>query len=182
MQFDTLPQSDHPLVAMRPIEATDLPTWANYLNLPSVYEHTSWNRPTVEDLGSYVWHEAMRTPSSVLRLAVALRSSNELVGTIGFHTVNPANQSAELAYDLSPSIWRHGIATHLCRLVVRWAHTNAAVIRVQATVLESNARSLQVLERAGFAREGLLQCYRIVRGTPRHFYMYSHVSLPESAT
>jgi ribosomal-protein-alanine N-acetyltransferase len=178
MQFNALPQSDHPLVAMRPIEATDLPTWANYLNLPSVYEHTSWNRPTVEDLGSYVWHEAMRTPSSLLRLAVALRSSNELVGTIGFHTVNPANQSAELAYDLSPNLWRHGIATHLCRLVVRWAHTNAAVIRVQATVLESNARSIQVLERAGFAPEGLLRCYRIVRGTPRNFYMYSHISIP----
>jgi [ribosomal protein S5]-alanine N-acetyltransferase len=181
MQFDALPESDHPLVFLRPIEAADLPVWAAYLNRPAVYEHPSWDHPTAEDLAPYAWDDATPTPSHVLRFAVALRTSNQLVGTIGFHTVHPVNRSAELAYDLSPGLWGQGIATHMCRQAVQWAHAHAAVVRVQATVLESNTRSARVLERAGFSREGLLRCYRFVRGTPGNFHMYSHVALPENA-
>ena len=176
MQFKVLPESDHPLVALRPIESADLPQWLDYLSLPAVYEHTSWNHPNLADLAPYVWQEATHTPSSLLRLAVAMRSNNQLAGTIGFHTVSPINRSAELAYDLAPQMWGRGIATHLCRLIVQWAHVHAALVRVQATVLQSNVRSIRVLERAGLEREGLLRSYRLVRGRPGDFYMYSHVA------
>lgn len=64
---------------------------------------------------------------------------------------------------------------HLRSLVVRCARADAAVARVQATVLESNERSVQVLECAGFIREGLLRCYRVVRGSSRNFYLCSRV-------
>ena len=182
MQFDTLPESDHPSVVLRPIESTDLPVWLEYLNRPEVFEHTSWNGPRLEDLAPYVWSPEVRAPANLLRLAIASRSCNELVGTIGFHTVHPLHRSAELTYDLAPMHWGQGIATHLCRLVVKWAHEHANVLRIQATVLESNARSAGVLERVGFEREGLLRSYRLVRGTPGNFYMYSHVASAARAT
>jgi ribosomal-protein-alanine N-acetyltransferase len=175
MQFEALPTSDHPEIELRPIEQGDLPVWLAYLRLPEVYRHTSWNNPTLEDLSPYVCSSAMRTPGNLLRLAIASRVSNELVGTVGFHTVVPLNRSAELAYDLSPHLWGRGIATHVVKLVTRWAHEQAHVLRVQATTLESNERSIQLLERAGFKREGLLRSYRQVRGEPGNFFMYSHV-------
>ncbi len=181
MQFSILPQSDHPLVALRPIDAADLPVWLSYLHLPEVYEHTSWNAPTLDDLAPCVWQDAMRKPGNLLRLAVVSRSTNRLVGTLGFHTVMPTNRSAEIAYDLSPEFWGKGIATALCRLAVQWAHGHANIIRVQAVVLESNARSRRVIERAGFVREGLLRSYRMVRGTPGNFHMYAHISDSPSA-
>jgi len=176
MQFDALPESDHDAVLLRPIEAADLPAWLAYLALPEVFEHTSWNHPTLDDLAHYLWSPAMREPAHLLRLAIACRASNQLIGTIGFHTVVPAHRSAELAYDFAPAWWGRGIATHLCGIVVRWAHAQANVLRVQATVLHTNARSIRVLERAGFAREGLLRSYRLVRGVPGDFYMYSHIA------
>jgi ribosomal-protein-alanine N-acetyltransferase len=181
MQFDCLPESDHPLVGLRPIAQADLPVWSGILSQPRVYEQTSWNHPTVDDLAPYVWQEATLAPAGLLRFAIALRSSNELVGTIGFHTVVPVNRSAELAYDLAPEAWGKGIATQLSRLIVQWAHRHAGIFRVQATVLESNVRSARVLERAGFAHEGLLHAYRLVRGVPGNFHMYSHVELPGDA-
>lgn len=178
MQFAALPQSNHPDVTLRPIEDSDLAVWLAYLGLPEVYTHTSWAHPTLDDLAPYVWSPAMQTPANLLRLAIASRVDNQLVGTIGFHTVQPANRSAELTYDLAPAFWGRGIATQMCRLAVGWAHTEAQVIRVQATVLESNAASMRVLQRAGFAREGLLRSYRLVRGTPGDFYMYAHLAAP----
>lgn len=176
MQFDALPESDHPAVELRPINSSDLPVWLSYLQQPVVFQHTSWNNPTLEDLSKYVWSPAMLEPSNLLRLAVASRSSHQLIGTVGFHTVVPVNRSAELAFDLMPSYWGRGIATHVCQAAVRWAHEHAGVLRVQATTLESNLRSARVLERVGFEREGLLRCYRLVRGAPGNFFMYSHIA------
>jgi ribosomal-protein-alanine N-acetyltransferase len=63
--------------------------------------------------------------------------------------------------------------------LVRWAHLDAGIIRVQATVLESNARSIATLERMLFVREGLLRSYKLVRGKPGNFYMYAHVAVAQ---
>ncbi|WP_425531288.1 GNAT family N-acetyltransferase [Metallibacterium scheffleri] len=69
----------------------------------------------------------------------------------------------------------------MCSALVSWAHSAASIVRVQATVLESNARSIAVLERCGFAREGLLRSYRKVCGRHGNFYMYAHVALRADA-
>ena len=175
MQFTELPQSSHEKVLLRPIEAADIAAWYRYLRTPSVFEHTSWNLQAPSELMPYVHGAEASTPASRLRLAIALRSGNELVGTAGFHTVSPENRTAEVAYDLAPGMWHQGIASHVCSLLTGWAHSHVGLVRVQATVLESNERSIAVLERCGFRREGLLQSYRLVRGRPGNFFMYSHV-------
>jgi [ribosomal protein S5]-alanine N-acetyltransferase len=173
VQFTTLPQSDHELVLLRPLTPADIPRWFEYLTLPVVFEHTSWNVQSPAELEQYATQPGL--PSSLLRLAIADRSSNALVGTIGFHTVSPENRLAELAYDLSPPWWGKGIASQMCEVLVQWAHAHVRLLRVQATVLTSNSRSIEVLQRCRFKREGLLRSYRIVRGRPGDFWMYSHV-------
>ena len=182
MLFAALPEAKHELVTLRPIVEADLPVWYAYLSTPAVFEHTSWNLSSPSELLPYVWAPEAFTESSLLRLAVALRSTGELVGTVGFHTVSPQNRSAELAFDLSPTVQGQGIATHVAQLLVAWAHASVGLLRVQATVLESNTRSAAVLQRCGFIREGLLRSYRQVRGRPGNFYMYSHVQPSPTVT
>ena len=181
MKFTALPVLEFDGVFIRAIEAGDIEAWYRYLSIPAVFEHTSWNLQEAGELAHYAWVQEKFTPSSLLRFAIALNSTNQLVGTAGFHTVSPQNQSAEIAYDLTPEMWGKGIATAVCRELVTWAHTCAGIVRVQASVLESNARSARVLERCGFEREGLLRSYRIVRGTPGNFFMYSHVASTSTA-
>ena len=48
--------------------------------------------------------------------------------------------------------------------------------RIQATVVDTNAASVRVLEKTGFAREGLLRGYRRVRGAPRDLWMYARLA------
>lgn len=175
VRYQTLPTTDHRLVKLRPLVAPDIPSWFAYLSDPRVYEHTSWNVRAPEELSHYTSLLASPTPSSMLRLAIAELVTDRLVGTIGFHTVSPENRSAEIAYDLAPAYWGKGIARDMCDAMVGWAHGDAGLNRVQATVLTSNARSIKVLENCGFEREGLLRQYRFVRGSPGDFWMYSHV-------
>jgi [ribosomal protein S5]-alanine N-acetyltransferase len=176
MHFSSLPQLEHELVLLRPLTAADIEPWFSYLSQQLVYEHTSWNVARPDDLSPHVWSPQDFTASAPLRFAIALRSNNELIGTAGFHSISPENGTAEIAYDLAPSYWGKGLATAVCSNLVAWAHGSAAMVRVQATVLESNARSVAVLARCGFKKEGLLHSYRRVRGRPGNFYMYAHVS------
>jgi ribosomal-protein-alanine N-acetyltransferase len=176
MQFSELPESSHEQVVLRPIDADDIPVWYRYLSVPSLLEHTSWNVQSQSELSPYVWGAEAVSPSSRLRLAIALRSNNQLVGTAGFHTVLPEHRSAEVTYDLAPAMWHQGIASHVCSVLTSWAHSHVGLVRVQAAALESNERSIKVLERCGFQREGLLQGFRIVRGKPGNFFMFSHLA------
>lgn len=176
MHVGSLPTVEHEQVYLRPLQAADIVRWVSYLHLPAVYEHTSWNFPTVEQLGGYLGCERSTDPAAGLRLAIALKQSDELVGTIGFHSVMPLNHSAELTYDLHPTLWGRGIISAVGASVVGWAHHEAGCDRVQATVLDTNLASQRVIERLGFAKEGLLKHYRYVRGTARDFWIYSHLA------
>ena len=83
---------------------------------------------------------------------------------------------AEIAYDLCPSHWGRGIAHAICTSVTAWAFVQYGFLRVQATVLTSNARSARVLVACGYQYEGLLRSYRMVRGTPGDFVLYSRLA------
>jgi ribosomal-protein-alanine N-acetyltransferase len=175
--YHCLPVSKHSLVELRPIVEADLADWYAYLSMREVYEHTSWNLSSADDLAGYVEQSATPSAESRLRLAVAERSSGKLVGTVGFHSIAPQDRRAELAYDLAPRMWGQGLATYLATLAVRWAHEQADIARVQATVLQSNARSIAVLNRCDFEFEGVLKSFRMVRGEPGDFCMYAHIAL-----
>ena len=176
MHFTRLPQLKHDVVCLRALEESDIDDWYNYLRRPAVFEHTSWDVSAASELTPYTWSAKEHSAASPIRFAIALKSDNRLVGTAGFHTVSSVNQTAELAYDLVPELWGKGIATAVCAELVTWAHTCTKTLRVQATVLESNKRSARVLDRLSFSREGLLRSYRLVRGVPGNFYMYSHIA------
>ena len=181
MLFSKLPTVEHPDVRIRPIEAADLAAWANYLRDPLVYEHTSWNLQSESELEKYVWEAQAHTSDSLFQVAIVCVRTNRLVGSIGFHTVSGAHRSVELSYDLAPTHWGRGIGTASANAFTRWAHESAGVTRVQATVLQSNARSRAVLARCDFLREGLLRSYRQVRGRPGDFWMYSHIEADAGA-
>lgn len=176
MQFTSLPVCDHPEVRLRALAPADIEPWFAYLARREVFEHTSWDVHRADELMHYADAQAARQPDSLVRFAIASWASNELVGTAGFHSVSSTNRSAELAYDLSPTHWGRGIASAVGTALTDWSFAQASLQRVQATVLQSNLRSVRVLERCGFRREGLLRHYRLVRGTPGNFWMYARLA------
>src|SRR3989442_1711291 len=154
MEHSHLPQSTHDLVTFRQLTRKDAAAWYEYLSVPTVLEHTSWSLRSLDDLMPIFDSYESAEPSSQVRLAVILRDSGRLVGTVGFHSVSALNRTAELAYDLTPEIWGKGVGASICKSCTEWALSSLGIVRVQATVLESNARSIRVLEKCGFAREG----------------------------
>ncbi len=176
MKIDAPPRCALAGIALRPLRRTDLAEWYAYLSDPAVTEHTSWALDGPQALEALMDQCESTDPQSALRLAIVDECHTCLAGTIGLHTVSRNNRSAELAYDLAPGYWGRGIASAACAAVTAWSYAALGLQRVQATVLETNTRSERVLRKCGFAYEGLLRAYRLVRGVPGNFKMYARLA------
>ncbi len=173
MRLDSLPFLSDSGLVLRSIELTDIPSWYCYLVMPHVIEHTSWNLNSDSDLEPIITSSNTDDLNSAIRLAIVERSTNTLVGTIGFPVISGIHRTAELAYDLHPDYWGKGIASLCSRALIAWIMTEHEFVRVQATVLDTNLRSVRLLKKIGFEFEGHLKKYRIVRGEPRDYLMFS---------
>jgi len=159
---------------LRPLRAEDVDPWLAYLREPQVTEMTSYPVVTESLVEMMIQRSQGRwgagEPS---RWGVALRDDDRLIGTCGFNDHSPAHRRAELAYDLAPAYWGRGLMGQAVTAVLQWAFQGDQIDRVQAFVRIDNNRSRRLLERTGFSREGCLRQYRICRGEPHDFYVYS---------
>ncbi len=176
MRIANPPASGVDGIALRQIEPSDCEAWFDYLRLPEVFERTSWNLRCVDDLRVTMEPYLDDAPASSMRMAVVDQSSGRLVGTIGLHTRSDINRSAEIAYDFAPSHWGRGLATRLCATVAAWSFATLNLHRLQATVLVGNEPSVRVLARCGFRHEGRLRGFRMVRGQPGDFDIFSRLA------
>lgn len=91
---------------------------------------------------------------------VYLTQSNHLIGRIAITSVSRGVfLNAYLGYFIDQAYNGRGYATAAVTLVVRKAFEELNLHRIQAGVMPRNERSIRVLEKAGFRREGLAQRY-----------------------
>ena len=167
------PVLDHSSFFLRPIEQSDTEAWYAYLSLPHVIEHTSWRLTSSDDLRHLIDTYNSNIQDSPIQFAIVEKATQVFVGSIGFHTISEANRTAEIAYNLHPNYWGQNIATSCCRSLARWGLVEGGYVRIQATVLDTNLASRRVIEKCGFEQEGKLRHFRMVRGMPRDFWIYS---------
>jgi ribosomal-protein-alanine N-acetyltransferase len=175
MRIEFPPALNYPGIFVRQIERSDLNNWFAYLSISEVVQDTSWNLQSAKDLEQAFQLYESTSITSPKRLAIVDEITGALIGTVGFHTISDVNQSAEIAYDLAPAYWGRGIGTAICREITAWGFQSLNLERVQATVLETNLRSENILKKCGYTFEGLLRSYRFVRGKPGNFKMYSRL-------
>ncbi|HET6371978.1 MAG TPA: GNAT family protein [Candidatus Polarisedimenticolia bacterium] len=159
------------LRGLRPEDAAGL---LAYLSNPIVTEHTSIPPPSLEAVSGKI--ERCRrgyVEETSCTWALAERASDEVIGTCGYTSWSTDHGWAELSYDLAPARWGAGLMSQAVAAALRWAFDDAGFGRVHALVMTTNDRSTRLLERGRFTLEGTLRSYRIARGTPRDFRMYS---------
>ena len=118
--------------------------------------------------------EAWRT-GAFLPFAVLDAETGDVVGGLGFNSIDAETASGEIGYWLTASARGHGFTARALRLVTRWGFDALGLERVQVRAEVENTASCRVAERAGFQREGVI---RSVRFNPRlgrrmDFVLYS---------
>jgi ribosomal-protein-alanine N-acetyltransferase len=102
------------------------------------------------------------------------RATGAIRGQIGLGgIVRGAFQNAYLGYWVDLDSQGRGVATEMVGAAVRWAFERAGLHRVQAAVMPRNTRSLRVLEKLAFRREGLALRYLEIAGVWEDHVVYA---------
>ena len=159
---------------LRPLRAADADALYAYLRDPAVTELTAYPDVSAPFVEAMIERSVSRWAAGELsKWGVALQHDDQLVGTCGFNEWSQAHRWAELAFDLAQAHWGKGLMRQAVAAVLEWTYRQDLVNRVHAFVRVDNSRSARLLERSGFLREGCLRSYRVCRGQPHDFYVYS---------
>jgi RimJ/RimL family protein N-acetyltransferase len=127
--------------------ANDRRVW---INLRDTFPHPY----TVEDALS--WFAKMRALQRAIVLAIDV--DGEAVGGIGvFQLDDVYSRSGEIGYWIGHPFWNRGIVSEAVNALTEFAFRELDLVRVQAGVFGWNAASMRVLEKCGYAREGVLR-------------------------
>ncbi len=110
----------------------------------------------------YTEREARRFIDATLRdrasLSRAIVIDGRAVGAVSLTKMsNVYEKNAELGYWLSPACWGRGIMTEAVRMLCSEGFDACGVERIYAEPFADNAASRRVLEKCGFALEGVLR-------------------------
>lgn len=161
-------------VRLRTLRMADADALYAYLRDPVVTELTSYPVASMPMVEAMIGRSMSRWAAGELsKWGIALQRDDQLVGTCGFNEWSREHRWAELAFDLAQAHWGKGLMRQAVDAVLRWTFLQDQVDRVHAFVRIDNPRSERLLVRSGFVREGCLRSFRVCRGQPHDFYIYS---------
>ena len=91
------------------------------------------------------------------RFALELLEDDTLIGGCRVHFEDLRNKMASIGMALHKRYWGLGYGTEVGMLLLQMAFEQLDVHRIEALIEPSNARSLALVRKAGFTREGLLR-------------------------
>lgn len=177
--FGPFPALDLGDIVLREIVTEDAPVYLDYMSKDEMAGFlTKENRPqTLESATEEVQYWASLFPAKrSIYWAIALKENNKMIGTAGFNHISFANSRAEISYDLSPDFWGRGIMLKSIKGILQFADLGLQIMRVQATVIVDNDKSIKVLERCGFTKEGFMPKYEVVEGEHKDYFMFGRVN------
>ena len=94
-----------------------------------------------------------------IRWAIIRKEDNTLIGTCGFNTWIKRSSRGEIGYELGQEYWGKGYTTEALKEVIRFGFEETLLNRIEAYVVPEASRSVNVLEKLGFRKEGTLREY-----------------------
>ncbi len=175
--YATFHEFDFGDIVLREIDPTkDSIAFYIYMNNPNVAPFLAdCDRPSnipeaISEL--QYWYSLFHSRRSIY-WAIAESQTNKIIGTIGFNQYSETHKKLEVSYDLDHNFWGRGIISRTLNQIINLVLNEMDAIRIQATVACYNERSIKVLERLGFAQEGLMRNYCILEGKPVDYFMYA---------
>lgn len=167
-----IPLPDPPLrderVVLRPWQDDDVLALAAWARDPEVVRWTAI-APGYDEQHARAFRthaHRSRLAGTAIYLAIAAPRTGIAIGSCDLRRPIADDPAVgEVGYLLGPEGRGHGCATSAVALLCHFAFATLGMARVQALVHPENVRSLHVLARAGFRREGVLRDLRDGAGT-----------------
>jgi [ribosomal protein S5]-alanine N-acetyltransferase len=157
----------------RQADAKALVQHANNVNVAKQLRDRFPHPYTLGDAKTFIDSVALARPVTTFAIEVG----GEAAGGIGFSPGNDVERySAEIGYWLGEAFWGRGIVSEALTLVSDYAFSTCRILRLYALPFADNAQSIRVLEKAGYALEGILRSSSVKFSQPRDQAMYARVN------
>jgi ribosomal-protein-alanine N-acetyltransferase len=170
-------------ITLRLPEPNDYREWAALRQTSRAFLEPWEPRWSPDELERGAWRQRMRRYREDFEqgLAVAFficeSRSGKLMGGITVGNIrHGVSQSGQIGYWIGERYAGQGFMLEAVRLVVHFAFETLRLHRIEAACIPNNARSVRVLEKAGFQREGLLRSYLRINGSWQDHYLYALIS------
>lgn len=151
---------------LRPISTTDTAALFQVFSDPEVTEFWSGAAWTDVKQAEAMVEEAVLGYESgaILRYAIALADSDQLIGICNLRGFFAQNRRCELGYALGRAHWGCGYAREALQSLLGHAFATLDMNRIEADIDPRNTASQRLLEGLGFRFEGLMPERWIVNG------------------
>jgi ribosomal-protein-alanine N-acetyltransferase len=139
---------------LRPLAMQDAQALLRVFGDPEVMRYWS-DVPLPEELIEHIL--AGFAARALFQWGVALHDGGTLIGTCTLLHVDRAHRRAEVGFALARDAWGRGLGTEALTVLMAFAFETLDLHRLEADVDPRNERSLRLLERQGFKREGYLR-------------------------
>lgn len=109
----------------------------------------------------------------MIRWAIVIKASDQVIGTCGFHAYSKANDRTEVGFEINPVYQGKGYMTEALKCILDYGFENMGWHRIEGLVYPENIASQRTLEKQGFTKEGLLRDYMVFRKKHQDLLMYS---------
>lgn len=177
------PELEGDKVRLRMPQASDYREWAElraisraFLEpweprwMPDEFERSAWRLRVNHYRRDYAQGAAMA-------FFMYERGHGRLVGGITLGNIrHGVSKSAQIGYWIGQPYAGQGLMTDAVKTLSRFAFGELTLHRIEAACIPDNSRSIRVLEKAGFRREGLLRSYLRINGVWQDHYLYARIA------
>jgi ribosomal-protein-alanine N-acetyltransferase len=110
-----------------------------------------------------------------ITFAVALRETDEIVGTVSLLDISEKHARAELGYWTGVEYWGRGYCTEAVIGLTQFAKEHLGVTKIVARCSADNTASARVMEKAGLIKEGFLAKHVFMHGKYEDVLLYGLV-------
>lgn len=150
---------------LRKVKDEDLAFIHHGLSNETVTQYMLIHYPTPEAAKKQLlYYNDQYTSGNGCYWVLELKSTQAPIGVIGITNINRAHLRGELGYWLLPEFQQKGYTTEAAQKVLSFCFTTLKLNRVEADTETENLRSIGVLEKLGFLKEGVFRKYEINKG------------------
>lgn len=146
-------------IYFKPLKTEDAHKVHDYASDKEVKKYIGWNlMKSLEETTEFVRTMIKREEADThLYASVALKSTDEVIGTVMLFNFDKIANKAEIGYVFHKNHWGKGYGSDSLSLVSDFAFESLKLHKLHATVIDANIGSAKILEKDGFQLEGNLK-------------------------
>lgn len=122
------------------------------------------------------WFTNLSKSRKQRRYSIVKIADDELVGVIRVDQIDLVNRNCEIGADVIPSMRRLGIAFEAYGMIINYLFGNLGMHRLHLFTLESNNAAINLYQKLGFRKEGILRESISRNGSFANLYMMALLS------